>query len=416
MIPSSITIVSGFVLAATFVAAAAQGGRKFNLQPFRIDLGKQVPRLNALVNNTHLPAADLYPGVGQEKGTELDFLRDLRTEWLTAFDWETQQAELNQLHHFTADIEGQSVHFVHQKSADPDAVPLILLHGWPGSFHEFLPVIQPLSQSSTTVNGTKVSYNVVVPSLPGFLFSSPPPLNWTIDDTARIFNTLMTEVLGYPTYAVHGTDWGSAVGYSLYSGFNTTVRAAHFTFLPFFPPSTDEMAAENITLSALQQIAEQRGVAFEATNTGYLIEQSTKPNEIGLALYDSPVGQLAWLAGKLKLWSDPRAGTAPSVLNSTAILTSTTLSYLTHSFLSSVWIYAQNPIAIRGVYTKAPTDAPMLFSQFAYNVAFWPEEYVAKVGNLVSYKVNDFGGHFAGLDNPPALIEDIREMAGYFRG
>ncbi|KAJ7045988.1 Alpha/Beta hydrolase protein [Mycena alexandri] len=412
MIPS-LNIVICVWVGTSFLALAVEA-IGFNLKPFKIDLGGEIPRLKTLVNNSRLPAKALYSNVGQEKGIELDFLRELQTEWSTSFEWETQQAELNRVRHFTADIEGQSVHFVHKKSKDPDAIPIILIHGWPGSFHEFLPVIQPLTQSST-INGTSVSYHVVVPSLPGFLFSSPPPVNWTVDDTARIFNTLMTEVLGYTTYAVHGTDWGSVVAYSLYSSFNTTVRAGHFTFLPFLPPSPEDIATENITLSDAQKISEQRTIDFDATGNGYLIEQATKPNDIGLALYDSPVGQLAWIAGKTKLWSDPRAGTPPSVLNSTAILTSVTLYYLTDSFLSSVWIYAQNPTAIRTVYTKAPTDAPMLFSQFAYNVALWPEEYVAKVGNLVSYKVHDFGGHFAGLDNPPALIEDIRSMAEYFK-
>ncbi|KAJ7162102.1 Alpha/Beta hydrolase protein [Mycena filopes] len=401
-------------MATTFVSSVL-GDDVFHVQPFKIDLRSELPRLRNLVKNTRLPAKPLDPEAGQEKGIELNFLRELRTEWLTTFNWEAQQAGLNQVHHFTANIEGQTVHFVHEKSEDPNAIPLILLHGWPGSFDEFLPVIKPLTQTAN-VNGTAVSYHVVVPSLPGFLFSSTPPANWTTNDTARIFNTLMTDVLGYTTYALHGTDWGSVVGYSLYSSFNTTVRSAHFVLLPFLPPSAEDIAANNITLSDVQKVAQQQTIAFNTTGNGYFIEQTTKarlPNDIGLALYDSPVGQLAWIGGKFKLWSDPRAGTPPSVLNSTAILTTVSLYYLTDSFLSSVWIYAQNPSGFGSVVTKAPTDAPMLFSQFEYN-PLWPEEYVAKAGNLVSYKVHDFGGHFPGLDNPPALLEDIREMGLHY--
>ncbi|KAJ7761013.1 Alpha/Beta hydrolase protein [Mycena metata] len=393
------------------VLQGAQATDTFSVKPFKINLSGEVPRLNSLVNNSRLPAGALYPGVGQEKGIEFDFLHELKTEWLTTFDWETQQAELNQ--QFTVVIEGLTVHFVHEKSKNPDAIPLIALHGWPGSFDEFSPVIKPLTQVSS-VNGTTVSYNVVVPSLPGFTFSSAPPANWTINDTARIFNTLMTEVLGYPTYVVHGTDWGSCVAYSLYSSFNTTVRAAHFVFLPFLPPSAQEIAANNITLSDIQKIAVQQTTEWSTTGNGYFLEQTTKPNDIGLALYDNPVGQLAWIGGKYKFWSDPRAGTPPSVLKNTAILTTVSLYYLTDSFLSSVWIYAQNPNGFSSVYTKASTDAPMLFSQFEYNLLY-PEEYVAKTGNLVSYKEHNFGGHFSGLDNPPALIEDIREMGLYYK-
>ncbi|KAJ6471881.1 Alpha/Beta hydrolase protein [Mycena sanguinolenta] len=422
-----LTAGASFIVA---LSAASSISNPFNVTPFAVNLSAEIPRLKSLVENTRLPASALYP-VGTDKGIELDVLRQLQTEWITTFDWETQQAEFNQLSHFTAVIEGQRVHFVHEKSAEPDAIPLILLHGWPGSFHEFLPVIKPLTQSAN-VAGKNVSYHVVVPSLPGFVFSSPPPLNWTLDDTARIFNTLMTEVLGYSTYALHGTDMacsfcflskllhtltllmqGSAIGYSLYNSFNATARAAHFVFLPFASPTAEELAESNITLSALQEVTEQRVAAFYASGEGYLIEQSTKPNDIGLALYDSPVGQLAWLGGNIKLWSDPRAGTPPSVLNNTAILTFVSLYYLTDSFLSSVWIYAQN--SIKTEYAKASTDAPLLFTQYEYNVGLWPQEYVAKVGNLVSYTVHDFGGHFPGLDNPPALIEDLREMAQYFK-
>ncbi|KAF7371189.1 putative epoxide hydrolase [Mycena sanguinolenta] len=399
---ASLTVGSYFIVA---LAAASSINNPFDVTPFTVNLSAEIPRLKSLVKNTRLPTKALY-FVGADKGIELDVLRQLQTEWATTFDWETQQLEFNQLSHFTAVIEGQSVHFVHEKSGQPDAIPVILLHGWPGSFHEFLPVIKPLTQSAN-VGGKNVSYHVVVPSLPGFVFSSPPPLNWTVDDTARIFNTLMTEVLGYSTYA------GSDVAYSLYSLFNATVRAAHLVFLPFVSPTAEEIAENNITLSVLQEVTEQRVTEFNAIGEGYLIEQSTKPNDIGLALYDSPVGQLAWLAGKIKLWSDPRAGTPPSVLNNTAILTSVSLYYLTDSFLSSVWIYAQN--SLKTVYTKAPTDAPLLFTQYEYNVGLWPQEYVAKVGNLVSYTVHDFGGHFPGLDNPPALIGDIRELAQYFK-
>ncbi|KAJ7432194.1 Alpha/Beta hydrolase protein [Mycena galericulata] len=371
-------LFSPILVAATAFGTSWAFNNSFNIKPFTI----------GTVRNTRLPSKPLYPGVGSDKGIKLEFLSELQTEWLGSptFDWETQEAELNRFNHYTAEIETQTVHFIHQKSTDPDAIPVILLHGWPGSFQEFAPVIKPLTESWTSSTGRKVSYNVVVPSLPGFVFSSAPPnANWT----------------------------GSVVAYALYSGYNTSV-AGHFVFLPFFPPSAQEIAANNITLSAVQKVTEQRGTDFISNGMSYFTEQTEKPNDIGLALYDSPVGQLAWIAGKVKLLSDPRAGTPPSVLNNTAILTSISLYYLTDLFLSSVWIYSQNPGALNPVYSKAGTDAPMLFSQYEYNIALWPEEYVAQVGNLVSYKVHDFGGHFPGLDNPPSVIQDIREMGLYF--
>ncbi|KAJ7141275.1 Alpha/Beta hydrolase protein [Mycena epipterygia] len=310
------------------------------LMPLSIDLTSETPRLKALVSNTRIPIKALYPSASQDKGIELDFLDDLRTGWLHNFDWEAQQAALNEFNHYTAVIEGQTVHFIHQKSTDPNAIPVILC-----------------------TDG---------------------------QDTAPIFNILMTEVLGYSTYAVHGTDWGSTVAYSLYGNFNTTVRAAHFVLLPSFPSSAQEIADNNITLSAAQNVTEQRFIDWSTTGSGYFVEATTK------------CWQLAWIGAKLKLclylisfpWVDsciqqiPTPVREPRHLYSTTqpILASVSLYYLTNSFLSSIWIYAQNPTTFGPAYTRAATDAPLLFSQFEYNTGYWPEEYVAKVGNLVSNK------------------------------
>ncbi|KAJ7885232.1 Alpha/Beta hydrolase protein [Mycena leptocephala] len=166
------------------LADAGIAGDTFNVQPFKTDLTSEVPQLMDLVNKTRLPLKPLYPRLGGN------------------FDWEAQQAALNEFNHYAVVIEGQTVHFVHQKSDDPDAIPLILLHGWPGLFFEFSQVIKPLTESWSSATGKNVSYHVVVPSLPGFVFSSPPPQNWNMDDNARIFNILMTEVLSYSTFAV----------------------------------------------------------------------------------------------------------------------------------------------------------------------------------------------------------------------
>ncbi|KAF7351959.1 Epoxide hydrolase domain protein [Mycena venus] len=395
----TLNFIPRLVLATAFTTifvAASASNTGFDVKLFKIDLAGEIPHLKSLVKNTRLPATALYPNAGPSKGIDLETLRNLRTDWLTKYDWEAQQAELNQFNHFTTVIEGITVHFVHEKSAEPDAIPVILLHGWPGSFHEFVPVIKPLTESALTSTGNKVAFNVVVPSLPGFVFSSAPPtMNWTNDDTARIFNTLMTEALGYSTYAVHGTDWGSGVGYSMYASFQ----------------QNQEIAENNITLSDVQKVTEQRFTFYESIGNGYFTEQTTKPNDIGLALNDNPVGQLAWIGSKFKLCVNtpirPEQHRNPHFC----------VTLLPHAvvFLSSVWIYAQNPTGFQTVYTKAATDAPLLFSQFEYNPALWPEEYVARLGNLVSYKVHDFGGHFAGLDNPPALIEDIRDIGIYFK-
>lgn len=180
------------------------------------------------------------------------------------------------LKHFTAAIEGLTIHFVHEKANASNAIPLLLIHGWPGSFLEFAPIIDQLTEEAQTSTGKPVSFNIVIPSLPGFAFSSPPPVNWTIQDTARVFNTLMTDVLGYDTYAIHGTDWGSTIAYILYDQYNKTIGAAHFAFLPFYPESPDHLAAEDITLSELEKVEEQNAMNWAGTGDGYFVEQTTK--------------------------------------------------------------------------------------------------------------------------------------------
>ncbi|KAJ7585314.1 Alpha/Beta hydrolase protein [Mycena floridula] len=391
-----------------YYAASTLAATSFNVKPYSLNLSEGLSRMNSLIELTRLPTEPEISDDG-DFGISLQRLTSLKSKWVNEYDWDQAQANLNSLKQYTVTIEGLTIHYVYEKSQSKGAKPLLLLHGWPGSIHEFSRVVKPLTQASSNGTNVTVSYDIVVPSLPGFGASSAPPTNWTVDDTARVFNTLMVEVLGYETYALHGTDWGCVVGYSAYSQFPSTVRAAQFTFIPFFPPSAQEIADAGIVLDSFGQFAEARVIEWTSTGTGYLVEQSTKPNTIGLALQDNPVGQLAWISEKFDSWSDPNGEVTDS-----DIFTTVSLYFLSETFLSSVYIYGQNPNGIKTSYTKAPTDAPMLFSNYKWNVGYWPKEFVAKVGNLVSYTEHDKGGHFQGLDNPEGLIQDLREVYGYY--
>ncbi|KAK4160395.1 putative epoxide hydrolase [Cladorrhinum sp. PSN259] len=368
-----------------------------------------------LIRSTRLPAKPQFPNETDAFGITLSNLKSLRDTWLQKFDWNREQASINRLNHYTVTIEGLQIHFIHEKSKNPNAIPLLLCHGWPGSFLEFIPIINGLTKSAKTSTGKDVSFDVIIPSLPGFAFSSAPPSqSWTLDDTARVFNKLMTDVLGYKQYAVHGTSHGVPLSFTLYDEYNTTARAAHFVFMPFYPIDPKVIAEKNITLTPLEQFELQRSVQWGQTGNGYFLIQTTKPSTIGLALYDNPVGQLAWIGEKYIDWSDPNAGNAPSVLTQNEILRCASLYYLTSTFKSSIYTYAQDPGAWEANYRRARTDAPLLVSFFKYNVGFWPKEIMATIGNLTQYRNHDFGGNFAGLDNPPALIDDLREIATYW--
>ncbi|KAK5738319.1 hypothetical protein LTR17_006038 [Elasticomyces elasticus] len=360
------------------------------IKPFRIDLSAGVPHMYDLLRRSHLPAKEEYPGIGSTAGIDLSVLKSLKKEWLEDFDWQHEEKELNRFHHFTTSIENITLHFIHERSSDPHAIPILLNHGWPGSFTEFIPVINSLTKVSKTSNGKPISFHVVVPSLPGFTFSSPPPANWTLEDTARIQHTLMTKVLSYETFATHGTDYGSGPSYTLYRNYSDTVRAAHFSFVPFLPYLPEQLAAANITLNTTLEKDEQANA-------------------------------LVWrTSGNAYFRSDPRQGTPPSVLTHADIFRSVSLFYLTKSFVSSVYTYYQNPTTFSPTYPEPGTLpkrlGPMLFSAFKYNVGYWPPQLLEKIGNLVYYKNHDFGGHFAGVDNPPALVEDLREIGTYWSG
>jgi len=396
--------------------AACEGNSKPSpqVQSFEVDLSKSVPRMLDLIKNTRLPDKPEYPGVGGSYGLDLDVLKTLKNQWIHDYDWQKDQSYMNSFHHFKTRIESLDIHFIHEKSEAANAIPIILFHGWPGSFLEFLPLIKNLTQSVAIADGTTVSFDIIIPSLPGFAFSQAPPANWTVDDTARVMNSLMIDVLGYEKYAVHGTDWGSGVAYSLYDRFSAHVKASHFVFIPFYPKDTAGLAELNITLDNLETFKESRFISWETTGLGYFNELTTEPNTIGLSLFDNPVGQLAFIGHKYLIWSDPRQGTPPSTITHSEILRTVSLYYLTQTIVSSGFIYAQNPNGFKGNYTRAQTDAPLLFSAFKYNVGFWPPALVAKVGNLVSYKNHEFGGHFPGLDNPPEMVEDLRDIRKYW--
>ncbi|KAI1176688.1 alpha/beta-hydrolase [Nemania sp. FL0916] len=402
--------------------ANAAPTQSFKVSPFKVNISDRVPHMLDLIQNTHLPAADYVAAHMSlndtlSTGISLQTLESLTNQWVNNFNWDEEQATINKLNHFTVNIEGIDVHFIHEKSGNPNAIPIILLHGWPGSFLEMVPLIDLLTTNGKTATNT-TTFDVVIPSLPGYGFSSSPPKKvWEASDTARVFDKLMNQALGYERYAVHGTDWGCDVGYSLYEQFNTTVRALHLNFLPFAPRTPEEIAAMNFTLLPGEKVTEQRAADWEQSGNAYFSEQVTKPNTIGLALYDNPVGQLAWIGEKYIVWSDPRQGTGPSVLTHHEILREVSLYYLTDTFISAAYIYNQNPSGFRqSDYTnvKAPNDAPFLYTTFKYNIGFWPKEDVAAVGNLVSYKFRDFGGHFPGLDNPAGLAEDLKDIGKYW--
>ncbi|CAE6495508.1 unnamed protein product [Rhizoctonia solani] len=377
------------------------------------------------VQQTRLPKASVLGS--SDTGIGLSWLRDRQRDWIERFDWEKEQRDMNRFNHSTVDIGNMTVHFIHQRSPNPNAIPLLLTHGWPGSFYEFHQVIGPLSNPG---NQSNISFHVIVPSLPGFGFSSPAPPGWTLNNTADLFDTLLTQVLGYKSYAAVGGDWNSFSpsdrGDSLYTG-----------LLPQMGPTLDNLysnpnfANQAATLGDVEKQRIESNIIFPTDGWGYFLEQSTRPATIGLALFDNPIGQLSWMGEKYltgmlmrSAWKeleeddnahnlgDPLMGTLPSTLNNNTIMTSVSLYYLTRTFETSVNTYYQNPKEFAPIMRQATNNIPMGFASYRYEAQFYPQFYVARVGNLVYYSDHERGGHFSALDNPPAYLADVRNMIG----
>ncbi|EJD48571.1 alpha/beta-hydrolase [Auricularia subglabra TFB-10046 SS5] len=387
----------------------------YTIKPFKIDLSAEFSRLKAQLAATQLPSHNPIPGGEDDKwGITLARLTKLRDEWLE-YDWAAEEKRLNSYKHFTTEIDGTTIHFVHEKSGREGAIPLIITHGWPGSFNEYLPVVRPLLESAeiTLSGGTKksVSFDIIVPTIPGFVFSSVPPTaeGRLVRNTAKLWNKLMVDVLGYTHgYAIAGSDWGGSISWHAYDQFPESVRGAYITLFPFPPVNTEQALKDGQTLSNFELFGVKRTEEWQATGSGYFQEQSTKPNTIGLALHDNALGQLAWISEKFYGWSDP---TGNSDLTSKDILTGVSLYFLTKSFLQSVYQYAYNPGTFQPP-RKANTDAPMAYGNFKWDAIHWPRYYAAQLGNLAFYREHEKGGHFPGTENPAAYVQDVRDFFG----
>ncbi|MGW3353051.1 epoxide hydrolase family protein [Nonomuraea rubra] len=295
------------------------------IHPFRIEIPQQdLDDLRARLAMTRWQ--DQLPGTGWERGVPVGYLRELAEYWRTGYDWRAHEARLNELPHYTTTIDGQHLHFVHVRSARADALPLMLLHGWPGTFVEFLDVIEPLSRD----------FHLVIPSLPGFGFSTPLSApGWDAARSARAFTELMAR-LGYPRYGVQGGDAGAFIAPEMGKHAPDHVVGIHLNAAITFPIGQDG------EMDGLSEEERARWSAMENMNDGYLQTQSKRPQTVSYGLHDSPVGQLAWIMEKFKELTEPVAGLPEESLDRDLMLTNVTIYWLTGTAGSSAQFYYEN--------------------------------------------------------------------------
>lgn len=338
----------------------------------------------------------------------VEYLKGLVDYWRGAFDWRRQEAEFNQIPQSTTTIDGTNVHFLHIESPESDALPLIVTHGWPGSVFEFLNIIGPLTDPRKYGGDPADAFHAVVPSIPGFGFSGPTrETGWNVARVARAWAELMTR-LGYARYGAQGGDLGAMISPDLgriapdrVAGVH--VNAASVGFIPFAPLDDSVMAEltdrEKVSLTKIEK--------FTTDQWGYNAMQSTRPQTLAYGLTDSPVGQLAWIVEKFKEWTDDDKDLPEEAVDRDQMLANVTLYWLTRTAGSSAQIYYENMHSI----SWAPPErspVPTAVANFAQDVAI--RRFGEPAHNIVRWTDFDQGGHFAAMETPNLLVDDIREF------
>lgn len=399
-----------------------------DLRPFRVDIPQaQLDDLNTRLADTRWP--DELPGAGWSRGVPVAYLKDLAEYWRTSYDWRAHEAELNQYPQHVTTIDGQNIHFLHVRSPEPAATPLMLLHGWPGGVVDFLDVISPLSDPHAHGGEAADAFHLVIPSLPGFGFSTPldgPGMNAAT--MASLLKQLMSR-LSYEQYGLHGYDTGAWIAPEIGKQDPGKVVGIHLNALLTFP-----IGAEG-EMDGLTEVEQQRWQAMQNFNDGYLQCNSKRPQTVTYGLHDSPVGQLAWIVEKFKELTDPADGLPEDSIDRDRMLTDVSLYWLTGTAGSAAQIYYEEASATdwreeagdwsadsgdnhgdgagcgeaaddwaAGPRATVPTG--VLVSTHDATIRRWAE----RDHNVVHWAELDRGGHFLALEAPDLLIDDVREF------
>jgi epoxide hydrolase len=336
---------------------------------------------------------------------DVDDLRDLAAYWADGFDWRAQEAALNAYPQFITTIDGADVHFLHVRSAEPDATPLLLLHGWPGSVVEFLDLIGPLTDPARHGGTAADAFHLVIPSLPGYGFSGPlAETGWTDGRTAAALTGLMAR-LGYHRYGIQGGDVGAFIAPLMGRLAPDRVIGVHVNALVTFPTGDP---AEMTAMSEADRSRLGRMQEWQQKSGAYLQLQGTRPQTIAHALTDSPAGQLAWIVDKFQDWTDPAADLPEDAVDRDRILTDVSIYWFTATAGSAAHTYYER---FNDPAMWAPTErstVPTAVAVFTTDVTIRP--FAAKLHNVVRWTEFPRGGHFAALEAPGLLTADLREF------
>ena len=377
------------------------------IEPFRIEVSDAVLKdLQDRLARTRLP--DEVPDTAWEYGTNLAYMRDLLDYWRTKYDWRKHEAELNRFKHFTTEVDGLKIHFIREEGRGPNPKPLLLAHGWPGSVYEFMEIIPMLTDPAAHGGEPRDSFTVIAPSLPGYGFSGHPTARaMNVPAIADIFNKLMTETLGYQRYAAQGGDWGSAIVSRIGEAFQPHLFGIHLNMVAAGPAegrsAADLTPEEKVFLGDIEK--------FRQAETGYQWIQGTKPQTLAYGLNDSPAGLCAWIVEKFRTWSDCR-GVVENSFTKDQLLTNVMIYWITQTINSSTRLYYEarhHPWRLKpGTRIETPTGIAIFPGELIRPPRHWAE----RIYNVKRWTMMPKGGHFAAMEEPALLANEIR---AYFR-
>lgn len=379
------------------------------IKPFRIDVPEETL--------THIrdrvaayPWHEMPDDGGWSYGTNLDYMKELCAYWVDAFDWRKQEARINRFSHFIAPVDGIDIHYIHEKGSGPNPMPLIISHGWPGSIVEFMNFIEPLAHPERFGGDIKDAFDVIAPSLPGFGFSGRPPRPYGPRKMAGVFNTLMTDVLGYDSYLAQGGDWGGAI--SSWLGFDhaPACKAIHINILTMRTPDAPQTPEEVAWAEKFDR--------DQVMEDGYRTQQATRPQTLSYGMMDSPVGVAAWIIEKFHSWSDIVGDDIESAHTKDELLTNIMVYIVTRTFNTASWIYygrreeGGRVLSPEGKRVEVPTGCALFPAEM---LAWPPRSYVERLYNVQHWTEMPRGGHFGAMEEPELMIEDVRAFARTLR-
>ncbi len=381
-----------------------------SVQPFHIAVPN--PVLNELqerLANTRFTGG--MDGAGWDYGTSRDYLSDLCDYWRREYDWRKQEGYLNSFKQFRAEVDGVGLHFIHERGKGENPLPLLLVHGWPDSFARFLKIITMLTDPTAYGVDHQRSFDVIVPSLPGFGFSDRPRKRGLTFAFGDLLHKLMVDKLGYRRFAVHGGDWGGTVAEHMARSHSGSLIGIHLTDVPFF-----HMFQKPSDLSSSEAAYLKKMERFPQTEGAYALIQSTRPQTLAFGLNDSPAGLAAWIVEKFRAWSDCD-GDVESCFTKDEILTNIMIYWVTQTIDSSFYPYwdLANAGALRWVSEMVKTwagstEVPAGFALFPKDLSTPPRKWAERFFNVQRWTVMPSGGHFAAMEEPELLAEDLRAM------